>query len=146
MIFGLSDPGAFSNQGDKPSKPYQVPLLTCRISILHQFEPCAHAFDWQVGVCLGGSGVCGGIGRLRFPEWTMNLGGLCCVSPQIHMATLVGTIFVINPGIYWSCCCCCCCLFQTEPKIKNVPWLWYVFPYRMVVSCSSMGVWPHSIL
>lgn len=29
---------------------WQVPLLTCRISILHQFEPCAHAFDWQVGV------------------------------------------------------------------------------------------------
>lgn len=28
----------------------QVPSLTCRISILHQFEPCAHAFDWQVGV------------------------------------------------------------------------------------------------
>ncbi|CAK9004310.1 unnamed protein product [Durusdinium trenchii] len=28
----------------------EVPSLTCRISILHQFEPCAHAFDWQVGV------------------------------------------------------------------------------------------------
>ena len=30
----------------------QVPALTCRISILHKFEPCAHAFDWQVGVSL----------------------------------------------------------------------------------------------
>lgn len=31
-------------------KRFKVPSLTCRISILHQFEPCAHAFDWQVGV------------------------------------------------------------------------------------------------
>lgn len=31
-------------------KLFKVPSLTCRISILHQFEPCAHAFDWQVGV------------------------------------------------------------------------------------------------
>ena len=59
------DPGPFNETILWPQKPlfpslsswrngrlklFKVPSLTCRISILHQFEPCAHAFDWQVGV------------------------------------------------------------------------------------------------
>lgn len=28
----------------------EVPSLTCKLSILFQFEPCLHAYDWQVGV------------------------------------------------------------------------------------------------
>lgn len=50
---GLTEYAIRSSMKDRrfpPVKLDEVPLLTCRISILHQFEPCAHAFDWQVGV------------------------------------------------------------------------------------------------
>ena len=70
-----------------------------------------------------------------------------CVSPQIHMATLVGTIFVINrtQGFIEVVVVVVVAFFRQSQKL-NVPWLWYVFPYRMIVWCSSMGIWPHSIL
>jgi len=50
---GLTEYAIRSSMKDRrfpPVKLDEVPSLTCRISILHQFEPCAHAFDWQVGV------------------------------------------------------------------------------------------------
>eukprot|EP00439_Symbiodinium_sp_Y106_P075281 s1179_g14.t2 len=50
---GLSEYAIRSSMKDRrfpPVKLDEVPALTCRISILHKFEPCAHAFDWQVGV------------------------------------------------------------------------------------------------
>mmetsp|Transcript_9622 Transcript_9622/g.17274 ORF Transcript_9622/g.17274 Transcript_9622/m.17274 type:complete len:242 (+) Transcript_9622:46-771(+) len=50
---GLSEYAIRSSMKDRrfpPVKLDEVPSLTCRLSILHQFEPCAHAFDWQVGV------------------------------------------------------------------------------------------------
>ncbi|CAK9004311.1 unnamed protein product [Durusdinium trenchii] len=50
---GLTEYAIRSSMKDRRFPPVrldEVPSLTCRISILHQFEPCAHAFDWQVGV------------------------------------------------------------------------------------------------
>lgn len=50
---GLSEYALRSSMQDKrfpPVRLEEVPLLTCRISILYQFETCAHTHDWQVGV------------------------------------------------------------------------------------------------
>jgi len=50
---GLSEYAIRSSMKDHrfpPVKLDEVPSLTCRLSILHEFEPCSHAFDWQVGV------------------------------------------------------------------------------------------------
>eukprot|EP00930_Biecheleria_cincta_P008587 TRINITY_DN110076_c0_g1_i1.p1 TRINITY_DN110076_c0_g1~~TRINITY_DN110076_c0_g1_i1.p1 ORF type:complete len:367 (+),score=72.91 TRINITY_DN110076_c0_g1_i1:56-1102(+) len=50
---GLSEYAIRSSMKDRrfpPVKLDEVSSLTCRLSILHQFEPCAHAFDWQVGL------------------------------------------------------------------------------------------------
>jgi len=33
-----------------PVKLDEVPLLTCKLSTLYQFETCAHIYDWQIGV------------------------------------------------------------------------------------------------
>jgi len=50
---GLSDYVLRSSLQDRRFSPVrleELPLLTCRLSILHQFEKCAHIFDWQVGL------------------------------------------------------------------------------------------------
>merc|ERR1719373_1253220 len=50
---GLSDYALRSSQHDKRFPPIQLeelPSLTCRLSILYQFEPCLHIYDWQVGL------------------------------------------------------------------------------------------------
>lgn len=50
---GLSDYALRSSLQDRRFPPVQldeVPHLTCRLSILHQFELCSHAYDWQVGL------------------------------------------------------------------------------------------------
>jgi len=50
---GLSDYALRSSMQDRRFSPVQLeelPLLTCRLSILHQFEKCDHIFDWQVGL------------------------------------------------------------------------------------------------
>lgn len=50
---GLSEYALRSSLQDRRFPPVrldEVPALTCKLSILHQFEDCAHAHDWQVGV------------------------------------------------------------------------------------------------
>lgn len=49
---GLSEYAIRSSMKDRRFPPVaidEVPSLTCRLSILHEFEPCAHAYDWEVG-------------------------------------------------------------------------------------------------
>lgn len=50
---GLSEYALRSSLQDKRFPPVrldEVPLLTCKLSILYQFEQCAHIHDWQVGL------------------------------------------------------------------------------------------------
>jgi len=50
---GLSEYALRSSMQDRRFAPVcldEVSSLTCKLSILHQFEPCAHAYDWQVGL------------------------------------------------------------------------------------------------
>lgn len=50
---GLSEYVLRSSMQDKrfpPVRLEEVPSLTCRLSILHQFEHCLDVYDWQVGV------------------------------------------------------------------------------------------------
>jgi uncharacterized protein (TIGR00296 family) len=50
---GISDYALRSSLQDKRFPPIQldeVPLLTCKLSILYRFEPCLHLEDWQVGI------------------------------------------------------------------------------------------------
>lgn len=50
---GLSDYALRSSLQDKRFPPIQLeelPLLTCKLSILYQFEPCLNIYDWQVGL------------------------------------------------------------------------------------------------
>jgi len=49
---GISEYALRSSLQDKRFAPIQLdelPLLTCKVSILYQFELCLHADDWQVG-------------------------------------------------------------------------------------------------
>jgi len=49
---GLSDYALRSSLQDRrfpPVRLEEVPSLTCRLSILHQFEACTHIHDWQIG-------------------------------------------------------------------------------------------------
>jgi len=50
---GLSEYALLSSLHDKRFAPIhidEVPLLTCKLSILHKFEECEHIHDWLVGV------------------------------------------------------------------------------------------------
>lgn len=50
---GLAEYALRSSLQDRRFSPVhleEVPLLTCRLSILHQFETCSHIYDWQVGL------------------------------------------------------------------------------------------------
>lgn len=50
---GLSEYALRSSLQDRrfpPVKLEEVPQLTCRLSILYQFETCEHVHDWQVGM------------------------------------------------------------------------------------------------
>lgn len=50
---GLSDYAIRSSTQDRrfpPVAPDELPLLTCKLSILHKFEKCTHVYDWKIGV------------------------------------------------------------------------------------------------
>eukprot|EP00418_Pyrodinium_bahamense_P026998 CAMPEP_0179143724 /NCGR_PEP_ID=MMETSP0796-20121207/69160_1 /TAXON_ID=73915 /ORGANISM="Pyrodinium bahamense, Strain pbaha01" /LENGTH=212 /DNA_ID=CAMNT_0020843809 /DNA_START=12 /DNA_END=650 /DNA_ORIENTATION=+ len=50
---GLADFALRSSLRDRRFEPVElqeVPSLTCRVSLLHSFEPCMDAHDWEVGV------------------------------------------------------------------------------------------------
>uniref|UniRef100_A0A7S0BCN9 AMMECR1 domain-containing protein n=1 Tax=Pyrodinium bahamense TaxID=73915 RepID=A0A7S0BCN9_9DINO len=50
---GLADFALRSALHDRRFEPVElqeVPSLTCRVSLLHSFEPCMDAHDWEVGV------------------------------------------------------------------------------------------------
>lgn len=34
----------------EPVRLQEVPTLTCRVSVLHSFEPCEDAYDWDIGI------------------------------------------------------------------------------------------------
>jgi uncharacterized protein (TIGR00296 family) len=49
---GLSEYALRSSLQDRRFNPIsadEVPSLSCKLSILHTFEPCSQAYDWQVG-------------------------------------------------------------------------------------------------
>mmetsp|Transcript_96810 Transcript_96810/g.279488 ORF Transcript_96810/g.279488 Transcript_96810/m.279488 type:complete len:213 (-) Transcript_96810:19-657(-) len=41
---------ALDDRRFRPVELEEVPRLTCRVSILHDFEPCEDAYDWELGV------------------------------------------------------------------------------------------------
>lgn len=50
---GLGDYALRSSQQDRRFPPIgleELPGLSCRVSVLHGFEPCSHAYDWALGV------------------------------------------------------------------------------------------------
>jgi len=50
---GLSEYALRSSTRDRrfpPVELQELPALICRLSILFNFEPCAHIYDWEVGV------------------------------------------------------------------------------------------------
>jgi len=50
---GLSEYALRSSMHDRrfpPVRLHEVPLLTCKLSILYQFETCSHIYGWQIGV------------------------------------------------------------------------------------------------
>merc|ERR1719443_2732957 len=50
---GLGDYALRSSQQDRRFPPIgldELPGLSCRVSVLHGFEPCSHVYDWALGV------------------------------------------------------------------------------------------------
>mmetsp|Transcript_127533 Transcript_127533/g.271916 ORF Transcript_127533/g.271916 Transcript_127533/m.271916 type:complete len:218 (+) Transcript_127533:63-716(+) len=53
LSHGLAHFAIRSSLGDRRFEPVdicEVPGLTCRVSLLHSFEPCKDAYDWELGV------------------------------------------------------------------------------------------------
>mmetsp|Transcript_112742 Transcript_112742/g.363985 ORF Transcript_112742/g.363985 Transcript_112742/m.363985 type:complete len:213 (-) Transcript_112742:46-684(-) len=50
---GLADFALRSSLHDRRFEPVEldeVPQLTCRVSLLHSFEPCEDPYDWEIGL------------------------------------------------------------------------------------------------
>mmetsp|Transcript_1197 Transcript_1197/g.4169 ORF Transcript_1197/g.4169 Transcript_1197/m.4169 type:complete len:214 (+) Transcript_1197:125-766(+) len=60
----------------------EVPLLSCRVSVLHSFEPCQDAYDWEIGT----HGV-----RIDF---TVVASRLCPCSATLYSATFLPEVMV----------------------------------------------------
>lgn len=41
---------ALQDRRFQPVSLEEVPKLTCRVSLLHSFEPCEDSYDWEIGV------------------------------------------------------------------------------------------------
>lgn len=74
---------AFGDRRFRPVALEELPGLTCKVSILHSFEPCEDAYDWELGV----HGV-----RITFATTRL----LCPCSSTFYSATFLPEVAAEN--------------------------------------------------